>query len=103
MRGAHGAALVYDVTSRESYDSILKWFRQHKKNLTSNRAKDIKEISPNCLFMLIGNKADLDEYRSVLTFQAFEFARDNGMSFMETSAKNGKNCAEAFQQFMQGC
>lgn len=52
--------------------------------------------------MLIGNKSDLNEFRSVLSFQAFEFARDNGMSFMETSAKSGKNCAEAFQQFMQG-
>lgn len=52
--------------------------------------------------MLIGNKSDLNEYRSILSFQAFEFARDNGMSFMETSAKEGNNCAEAFQAFLQG-
>lgn len=37
--------------------------------------------------MLVGNKADLEEQRQVSTELARDFARENSLSFIETSAK----------------
>ena len=46
--------------------------------------------------MLIGNKCDLEDQRSVSTNEAVQFAEKEGFSFMETSAADGKNVDEAF-------
>ena len=39
------------------------------------------------VIMLIGNKCDLDAQRDVTHDEAAAFAQDNGLIFMETSAK----------------
>ena len=41
--------------------------------------------------MLIGNKSDLDTKRSVSTEEGERFAQENGLIFMETSAKTASN------------
>lgn len=46
--------------------------------------------------MLVGNKGDLADQRSVSIEEAEEFAAKNGISFLETSAKNATNVEEAF-------
>ena len=46
---------------------------------------------------LTGNKADLDDAREVATSDAQQFAKDNGLLFMETSAKGNVNIHELFQ------
>jgi GTPase SAR1 family protein len=48
FRDAMGAVYVYDVTSKESFDGIVKWVKETDK--MANR--DVVKI-------LIGNKADL--------------------------------------------
>ena len=49
-------------------------------------------------FMVIGNKADLeDEARAVTSQQGQEWCRENGaLHFIETSAKDNRNVEEAF-------
>lgn len=48
-------------------------------------------------FMVIGNKLDIEEDRSVEKETAGEFAKQEGMEFLETSAKDNVNVEEAFK------
>lgn len=46
------------------------------------------------VIMLIGNKCDLDARRQVSTDEGERFAKENGLIFMETSAKTAFNVEE---------
>jgi Ras-related protein Rab-2A len=46
--------------------------------------------------MLIGNKSDLEHRRAVTYAEGEQFARENGLIFLETSAKTAHNVEEAF-------
>ncbi len=51
------------------------------------------------LIILIGNKADLAETKRRVSYDEGErFARENGLIFIETSAKTAFNVEEAFLQ-----
>jgi Ras-related protein Rab-2A len=54
--------------------------------------------NPDMVIMLIGNKSDLDQRRQVSTEEGERFAKENGLIFMETSAKTAVNVEEAFLQ-----
>jgi Ras-related protein Rab-2A len=41
--------------------------------------------------MLIGNKSDLEHRRAVTTKEGEMFAQENGLVFLETSAKSAAN------------
>ncbi|CAJ1363492.1 unnamed protein product [Effrenium voratum] len=83
-RGATGALLVYDITRRASFDRLAQWLMDARQN-----------AQPNMVIMLIGNKCDLDR-REVSFEEGAWFARQNGLFFMETSAKTGQNVEPAF-------
>eukprot|EP00758_Cryptobia_borreli_P008459 Tbor_TRINITY_DN5390_c1_g2::TRINITY_DN5390_c1_g2_i1::g.5140::m.5140/K07877/RAB2A; Ras-related protein Rab-2A len=84
-RGACGAMLVYDVTRRETFAHLQSWLEDTRAN--SNTAITI---------MLIGNKCDLETKRQVSTAEGAAFAKENGLVFMETSAKTAHNVDDAF-------
>lgn len=46
--------------------------------------------------MLIGNKNDLEHRRAVTTKEGETFAQENGLVFLETSAKTAVNVETAF-------
>jgi len=48
----------------------------------------------NCIIALAGNKSDMD--RVVEKDEASAFAEENGILYMETSAKTGQNIKELF-------
>jgi Ras-related protein Rab-2A len=50
--------------------------------------------NPDMTIMLIGNKCDLDARRQVSTEEGERFAKENGLIFMETSAKTAFNVEE---------
>lgn len=86
-RGAAGCLLVYDITRRETFNHLTTWLedaRQHS--------------NPNMTIMLIGNKCDLESRRAVSKAEGEQFARENGLVFVETSAKTATNVEEAFIQ-----
>lgn len=49
---------------------------------------------------MIGNKADLRHVREIPTERAEVFARDHGLAFVETSAKDNENVALAFEKLV---
>eukprot|EP01103_Thecamoeba_quadrilineata_P015932 TRINITY_DN517_c0_g1_i2.p1 TRINITY_DN517_c0_g1~~TRINITY_DN517_c0_g1_i2.p1 ORF type:complete len:207 (-),score=17.22 TRINITY_DN517_c0_g1_i2:76-696(-) len=83
-RGAAGALLVYDVTRRATYNHLTSWLTD-ARHLTN----------ANTVIMLIGNKKDIAQ-REVTYEEAEAFATDNGLIFLECSAKTGENVEEAF-------
>ncbi|GFR92040.1 Ras-related protein Rab-40B-like [Elysia marginata] len=84
-RGAAGALLVYDITSRETYNALTNW-------LTDARTL----ASPNIVIVLVGNKKDLEAEREVTFMEASRFAQENELMFLETSALTGENVEETF-------
>ena len=84
-RGAHGILLIFDLTDIESFKSLNNWLIEIERNANKNVIK-----------ILIGNKCDLNE-RKVTMKQASEFAEENGMKYIETSAKNNINVIDAFR------
>ena len=84
-RGAAGALLVYDITRRETFTQLTKWLTEARENGSSNM-----------VIMLIGNKSDLNHRRAVSTEEGAKFAEENGLIFLETSAKTAANVEEAF-------
>lgn len=47
--------------------------------------------------MLVGNKSDLENDRAVTQEEAMDYAKTNGLMFMETSAFNSTNVETAFE------
>lgn len=69
-RGAAGALLVYDISSRDSFNALANWLR------------DARTLSsPNICILLVGNKKDMEESREVTFNEASQFAQENGMLF----------------------
>ncbi|EGC30626.1 hypothetical protein DICPUDRAFT_41201 [Dictyostelium purpureum] len=84
-RGSSGVVLVYDVSSRESYNHINNW-------LSDARALASKDVT----VILVGNKADLSEEREVSFLEASRLAQENDLLFMEASALSGDGVEELF-------
>lgn len=84
-RGSHGCILVYDITSRESYNHVTRW-------IADARA----QAGPDMVILLAGNKADLQDQRDVTFLEASRLAQENNMLFLETSARTGEGVEESF-------
>jgi len=86
-RGAAGALLVYDITRRETFLHLARWLEETKQN-----------AHPGLSILLVGNKSDLEHRRQVSREEGERFAKENGLLFLETSAKTSNNVEAAFVQ-----
>ncbi|ROL41451.1 Ras-related protein Rab-25 [Anabarilius grahami] len=84
-RGAVGALLVYDISKHLTYESAERWLKELYDHADAH-----------IVVMLVGNKSDLAEIRTVPTEDAKDFAEKNGLLYMETSALGSVNVEEAF-------
>ncbi|KAL0204986.1 hypothetical protein P9112_000293 [Eukaryota sp. TZLM1-RC] len=84
FRQSFGAIMVYDVTRRETFEHITMWL---------NDARNLAD--PDCVICLVGNKNDLP-HRAVSMEEGKQFADDNGLLFVETSAKDNVNVDDLF-------
>lgn len=85
-RNADIIVLVYDITSKESYDRAIRWYHT------------TKDIQPTPGFILVGNKSDMKENRYNETKQLAErFAEQNYITFIECSALTGQNVNLIFE------
>jgi len=89
-KGAKGALVVYDITSKISFENIDKWMMEIKEK----SSKDLK-------LMIIGNKSDLKDARQVSNEEALRKAQDTGIALMETSALDSTNVKEAFHDLLK--
>ena len=89
-RGALGAMIVYDITKVLSYDKCEWWLRQLRNYNTD----------PNMVIILVGNKFDLHNLRSVPTNEAKAFADKHNLAFVETSALDATNVKTAFNYLL---
>ena len=80
-RGISLCVLVFDITNLESFEKIPIWLH-HLFEYTDN---------PNCLKILIGNKADKILRRQVSKSVADEYAKNNNMTYIETSTRSDEN------------
>ena len=85
-RNAVGGLLVFDITNRESFQSLDEWYEEVMKIAYPHKP----------VFVLIGNKDDQVKQRQVTREEGLRFARSHNMDYMETSAKSGHNVEEAF-------
>jgi Ras-related protein Rab-2A len=88
-RGATGALLVYDISRRDTFNHLTRWLEEARQH-----------ANPKMVIMLIGNKSDLEK-REVAFEEGEKFANDNGLIFLETSAKTAQNVEEAFLRTAQ--
>jgi len=73
------------LSSKESFAKAKNWVRELQR-----------QASPNIVIALSGNKADLAAKRVVEYEEAQAYAEDNGLLFLETSAKSSMNVNEIF-------
>lgn len=86
LKGALGAFYVFDLTRKESFLQLQdRWQSQ------------VLRVSPKCLSILIGNKADLKSKREITSADTKRIRQAmHAIDYIETSAKTGKNVNEAF-------
>lgn len=88
-RGANGIILMYDVTNRDSFETINFWYNEFKRN-----------SADNCKCILMGNQIDCeDDYnkqkeRQVSYQEGLDLSIKLGINFFETSAKLNVNIEE---------
>ncbi|KAI3434177.1 uncharacterized protein J3R85_006826 [Psidium guajava] len=85
-RGAVGALLVYDISRRQTFDSVGRWLNELHTH-----------SDMNVITVLVGNKSDLKDAREVSPAEGKTLAEAQGLFFMETSALDSSNVAAAFQ------
>ncbi|VAH48676.1 unnamed protein product [Triticum turgidum subsp. durum] len=89
-RGAAGALLVYDITRRETFNHLASWLEDARQHANANMT-----------IMLVGNKCDLSHRRAVSFEEGEQFAKENGLIFMEASAKTAQNVEEALSRLLE--
>ncbi|MDA9766708.1 GTP-binding protein [bacterium] len=92
-RGAHGVVFVYDVTSRESFENARETWRKEVE-MYGTIANSVK--------IVIGNKIDKEDERTVAREEGVAFAKEYGCLFLECSAKTKVRVAEAFDELVKG-
>ncbi|XP_066560874.1 ras-related protein Rab-37 isoform X1 [Amia ocellicauda] len=84
-RDAQALLLLYDITSKSSFDNIRAWLTE----IHEYAQQDV-------VIMLLGNKSDMVGERVIKREEGEKLAREYGVPFMETSAKTGVNVELAF-------
>jgi len=84
-RGAAAAVVVYDITKKDSFNGAKSWVKELQRR-----------GDPNVVIALAGNKADMEAKRKVQTEEAQQYAKDNDILHLETSAKTALNVRNLF-------
>ena len=92
-RGASAAVIVYDITKRDSFETMKRWVEELKVR-----------APPNIILALAGNKCDLESERAVFPKDAEDYISQveiNGGErpiFSECSAKTGQGVQSLFTE-----
>ena len=86
-RGAAAAVVVYDITAPDSFDGAKRWISELKAMHT-----------PDVVIALVGNKVDQEARRGVEWEVVSNYAKEQGVLYVETSAKTGQNVMDLFNE-----
>ncbi|CAK90429.1 unnamed protein product (macronuclear) [Paramecium tetraurelia] len=86
-KGSIGVLLVFDITNRQSFHNIVRWY---------NEILDCAHESVD--IVIVGNKIDLESERQVSADEGKQFAEQYRIHYIETSAKTGQFVDQVFQQ-----
>jgi len=85
FRNLDGAMIIYDITNRNSYDSIEKWI--DKINFFNKSELPI---------IIVGTKTDLEKHRMVHKHEVTNISKKYDYITMECSAKHNENVDKTF-------
>jgi len=89
-RGTQAIILVYDISNRESFETIEWWFAERSHYAPKSAVK-----------ILVGNKADNGHDRQIPTAEAAAYASRMGALFVEASAKTAVGLREVFRDTLE--
>jgi len=84
LEGANGALLIYDMTSKKTFEKLDEW------------VQDFRDARNDAPIILIGNKSDLETQIKISESEATDYANQNNLGLIITSAKTGENVEDAF-------
>jgi len=90
FRGAGAAVLVFDICRLHSFQALRRWITEIRKHTLAD--------GESMLLMVVGNKSDLAEGRSIPYEDARNFAESRGAFYVETSAKDDRNVQRLFAE-----
>lgn len=90
-RDAKGVILVYDITSKKSFERVKTWI------------EELKNFNEEAEIIILGNKCDIVDDNLIQTNKEItvKFAEEQGATHFFTSAKTGDNLNEAFDCIAQ--
>ncbi|XP_015867637.1 ras-related protein RHN1 isoform X2 [Ziziphus jujuba] len=107
-RGAAAAVVVYDISSTDTFTRAKKWVQELQRQGEAVELKYYHVLATiigqkhlgnsNLVMALVANKSDLEPKREVETEEGEQYAQENGMFFIETSAKTAENINELFYE-----
>jgi Ras-related protein Rab-18 len=118
-RGAHGVVLVYDVTRTDTFENLQQWLKEVNMYSPNNGEAVVKLLVGNKIDLVDGsssssttnnnntNNTNMPEDGSTRSRKmvdrdvAEEWARDQGMLFLEASAKTKLGIRQVFLEVVQ--
>ena len=85
LKNADCIIIVFDITNKDSFNSLNKWLADSKNN-----------ASEGTIYIICGNKSDLKEKRTVNENEIDEYIKKNELIYVECSAKNGEGIKDLF-------
>jgi len=89
-RGAHGVILVYDISNRQSFQAMERWFEEAESNAI-----------PGAIMYLVGSKLDKAASRRAVEYtEGEQMAARHGVGFCEVSSKTRENVRKPFVEIV---
>nr|ABD65447.1 Rab-like1 [Suberites domuncula] len=97
FRRSRVVIFMYDISDRETFDSLTHWEREAVE-------KSFTRGQPEIITALVGNKVDLEDERQVTNARALQFADNYCIPkelVFEISAKSGEGVSEMFDAIIR--
>lgn len=89
-RGAHGVIIMYDITNYKSFVDMVEWVKDVNTNINGETP-----------IIIVGNKVDLDQCRTVGYREGEDEAIKLNADFVEISVKDNKGVNKVFEKISQ--
>lgn len=109
-RTTKGIILVYDVSNRETFDALPRWYNELEtyvspnvvKILVGNKLDKVSVLFSSYLFVQNSSDICIQEFsRAVTNAEGEKFAKQMGSLFIEASAKTNVGVREAFLDLVE--